>query len=632
MSGDSSQPAATETRKLAAIMFTDIVDFSRQMGSDEARMLRLLEVHNQLIQQAVTTHHGMVIKTVGDTFLVDFPSVVNAVQCAQAIQTQFKVHNTERAQAEQIHVRIGIHLGDIVQRDDDVFGDGVNIAARLQALAEPDTICISDVVYRDVAKKLDLGTVVPLGKPPLKNIAERFAVYALLSAPPKSMRQQLRVQRLKLKQWRRTLQVAALVLLVGAGVLVRHFYHPTEGLPLPDKPSIVVLPFINMSEDPNYELLGDGIVEGMTTGLAKLPGLFVISRTSAFTYKGKAVQARDVSRELGVRYVLEGSVQKAANDHIRVTAQLIDATTDQHVWAEEYDRPVKDIFAVRDDMTRKLVVHVAPKITAVEQERLERTYAGNPEAYDYFVRGSFSWQQGRDKEKNLEGRQLCQKAVEIDPNYAHAYACIGFTYWFDWLYAWTQDPQAIEQMLSYGQKARALDDSFPPAHELIGLHYLAKREYERALPELQRSVELGPNWSSPSAALGVTLNAIGRAAEAIPLLEHAVRLAPRHPVWTSAYLATLGNAYRLTGHYDKAIETFKKALSVNPKAVFATLWLIATYSESGHDELAQALAGQFLQKAPQFSLAARQARLAIFVKDPAALERFLATLRKAGLK
>jgi len=553
------------------------------------------------------------------------------VQCAQQIQAQLRTHNAEQEKAEQIHIRIGIHLGDIVQRDGDVFGDGVNIASRLQGLAEPDTVCISDMVYRDVVKKLDLGAVVSMGKPKLKNITERFAVYALLSESPQGFRQQLHVRRFRLKQWRRTLQIAVVVLLAGVGGLVHHFYRPTEGPSLPDKPSVVILPFLNLTGDPNQELLGDGIVEGVTTGLAKLPGLFIISRSSAFTYKGKEMKVRDVSRELGVRYVVEGSVQKAGSDRIRVTAQLIDATTDQHVWAENYDRPARDIFAVRDDITRKLVTHIAPRITKVEQALLERTYAGNLEAYNYFVRGSLFREQGGGKEKNAEGRQFCQKAVEIDPTYAHAYVCIGLTYWHAWIFGWTQDPQALEQVLSYGQKAVALDDSLSPAHELIGIHYVAKQEYERALPELQRAVELGPNWSSPHAALGMALNATGRAAEAIPLLEQAVRLNPRHPLWAASYLATLGNAYRLTGQYDKAIETLKKAMSMHPLGG-GTMSLIATYSEAEHDDEAKALAEQVLQKNPQFSLAALQKRFFFLYKDPAEFERVLAALRKAELR
>jgi adenylate cyclase len=343
MPEDSGSARPTETRKLAAIMFTDIVGFSRRMGADEARMLRLLDVHNQAIQQAVAEHHGTVIKTVGDAFLVDFPSVVHAVQCAQRIQEQFRTYNTEKESVEQIHVRIGIHSGDIVQKAGDVFGDGVNIASRLQEVAEPDTICISDVVYRDVAKKLELGAVVSLGRPTLKNITERFEVYALLPQTPHGVRQTLRIQSLKLSRRVRPahrIVAAGLLLIAGTLVAARYFSRsllsPQDSalrtdaapaaLPLPDKPSIVVLPFVNMSEDPKQDYFSDGLTEDFTADLSKLRGFFVISRNSAFTYKGKALKAQDASREMGVRYVLEGSVRKAG-EQIRVTAQLIDGTT-----------------------------------------------------------------------------------------------------------------------------------------------------------------------------------------------------------------------------------------------------------------------------------------------------------------
>ena len=303
MPEDGASTRQAETRKLAAIMFTDIVGFSRQMGRDEARMLRLLDMHNQIIQHAVAEHHGHVIKVMGDAFLVDFPSVVHAVQSAQAIQAQLRVHNTDKDQADQIHVRIGLHEGDIVQRDGDVFGDGVNVAARLQELAEPDTICLSQRVYEEVEKKIALGTVISLGRPKLKNIAERKPVYALLAEPPQGLRQTLAVQRWKLKQKKRAWQVAAGLLLVlvstGTIFLKDWYFPPSLGFPLPDKPSIVVLPFANMSGDSEQEYFSDGLTEDLTSDLSQIFSLFVIFRNTAFTYKGKAVKLPEVSRELG---------------------------------------------------------------------------------------------------------------------------------------------------------------------------------------------------------------------------------------------------------------------------------------------------------------------------------------------
>ena len=415
MKDDPSGTVQTEHRRLAAIMFTDIVGFSRQMGVDETRMLRILAVHNQVIEQAVAEHHGHVIKTMGDAFVVDFPSVVHAVQCAQHVQERFRHHNVQAAQEEQIHVRIGIHLGDIIQQNGDVLGDGVNIASRLQTLTEPDTICISQAVYQEVEKKIPLGTVVSLGRPQLKNIVQRFPVYALLSEKPQGVRQHLQVLRLRLC-WlgaaHRMVAAMLLLVLMSAGMLMvaRHFsllspqpsvLSPQAPLPLPDKPSIVVLPFVNMSEDPKQEYFSDGITEDITTGLAKISSLFVIARNSAFTYKGKAVKVQDVSREMGVQYVLEGSIRRTDNE-IRVTAQLIDGLTGSHVWAERFDRPLKDIFAVQDEIVQKIVTTLKLQLTLMEQGYLVRKRTENLEAYDSYLRGVESvvpWME-RDEERD----------------------------------------------------------------------------------------------------------------------------------------------------------------------------------------------------------------------------------------
>jgi adenylate cyclase len=544
------QPA--ETRRLAAIMFTDMVGFSRQMGSNEARMLRLLDVHNQLIQRAIAAHHGTVIKTIGDAFLVDFPSVVHAVQCAQEIQAQFHTHNTEKEKPEQIHVRIGIHLGDIVQREGDVFGDGVNIASRLQALAEPDTVCLSHVVYQEVVKKLDLGTVVSLGRPKLKNIAARFQVYALLPASPKGFRQTLRVQRLKLSRRVGTTQLGWLVagfgLIAGMLIAIRSpslfspSPHPltpgTQGLPLPDKPSIVVLPFTNLSSDPEQEYFSDGITEDLTSDLSKISSLFVIARNSAFTYKGKATKVQDISKELGVRYVLEGSVRKSENQ-VRITAQLVDATTGGHLWSERYDRPLAEIFALQDQIVQKIVTALKVKLTKEDQERFRQAPTNNLEAYDYYLRGLEAYWP-LTKEGNTRARQMWEKALALDPQYAAVYAWLSRTYSLEWGFLWSRDPQTLQRAAEFAQRAVALDSALPAAHKALGIAYLRQNQHERAIAEGERVVALAPNDDEGYANLGFFLNYVGRSEEAIGLVKQAMRLNPRYPAY---YSMVLGLAY-----------------------------------------------------------------------------------------
>jgi adenylate cyclase len=579
-------------------MFTDMVGFSRQMGADEARMLRLLDVHNQLIQQAVAAHHGAVIKTVGDAFLVDFPSVVHAVQCAQHVHTQFRTYNAEKEKDEQIHVRIGIHSGDIVQRDGDVFGDGVNIASRLQGLAEPDSICISDVVYRDVAKKIALGTVVSLGRPKLKNIAERFQVYALLPEAPKGLRQTLQFQRLKL--FRRVgsahrLVVAGLVLVAVTAIAVHYFSRPplstqdsalrTEeapALPLPDKPSIVVLPFDNMSGDPQQDYFSNGITEVLTSDLSRISSLFVIARNTAFSI-GKSRNVQEVGKELGVRYVLEGSVQKA-DDQVRIVAQLIDTTTGSHLWSQRYDRPLKDIFALQDDIVQKIVTTLKLQLTLQEQGYIVRKHTDNLEAYDTFLRGAEYFSRFT-KEGNAQARSLFEKAIVLDPQYAEAYAWLGWTYNNE-EFTRSPNPQNLQRAFELEQKALSLDDSLPRAHIVLSLVYALQSRYGLAMAAAERAIALAPNDAEGYAALASVFNFFEqRTTEAIGLLQKAIRLNPHYPFW---YAYQVGLAYRLVGRYEEAIAVQKQALLRNPDSQWSyrdlsvNYWLLWS-SQQSHD-------------------------------------------------
>ena len=582
MKDDPRNAAAVENRRLAAIMFTDIVGFSHQMGADEARTMRLLALHNQVIRHAVSAHKGIVIKTVGDGFLVDFPSVVNAVQGAQQIQAHLRTHNAETEPGEQIHVRIGIHLGDIIEQEGDVFGDGVNVASRLQGLAAPDTICLSQMVYKEVEKKLALGTVVSLGRPRLKNIAERFQVYALLPETPKGLRQHLQVQRLKLSRRVGIVHLTRAVLVVvglfiGGGIVTllspsiirtpQSTLRNQEAFPLPDKPSIVVLPFVNMSKDPEQDYFSNGITEVLTSDLSRISSLFVIARNTAFTYKGKAANVQEVGKELGVRYVLEGSVQKAG-DQVRIVAQLVDTTTGGHLWSERYDRPLKDIFALQDDIVQKIVTTLNLQLTLREQGWIIRKRTDNLEAYDTFLRGAdYFWR--LTKEGNAQARPLFERTIELDPRYAEAYAWLGWTYLFPWIAQWNSDPQNLQRAFDLEQKALALDDSLPRTHIILSWVYMYQNQHEPALAEAERAIALDPNDAEGYAALATTLNNFGeRTAEAIELMEKAMRLNPRYPF---GYAYQLGWAYRLAGRYEEAIATQKQALLGNPNWLFSHL-------------------------------------------------------------
>ncbi len=597
--------ATTETRRLAAIMFTDIVGFSHQMGSDEARMLRLLAVHNQVVEQAIAAHHGHVIKTFGDAFLVDFPSVVHAVQCAQRIQAQFRAHNAEQDKAEQIHMRIGIHLGDIVvQPNGDVLGDGVNIASRLQTLAEPDTICISHKVYEEVEKKLALGTVISLGRPKLKNITPRFQVYALLPEKPQGLRETLRIQRLKLSRRVRPAHqvvVAGLVLVAATIVAVRYLSRlplspqssvlsTPAALPLPDKPSIVVLPFDNMSKDPEQDYFSNGITEVLTSDLSRISSLFVIARNTAFTYKGKAANVQAIGKELGVRYVLEGSVQRAG-EQVRIVAQLVDTTTDAHVWSERYDRPFTDIFALQDEIVQKIVMTLKLQLTLMEQGYIVRKHTDNLEAYDTFLRGLEYF--GRTtKEANAQARQMFEKAVALDRQYAEACAWLGWTYFVDWIWRWSADPQTLERALALAQQALALDDSLPGAHSLLSNVYAQKQQYDQAIAEGEQAIALDPNndfsYDRQAAALGFA----GRPEEALQMVKQAMRLNPHYPPF---YLGDLGWTYSLTGRYTEAVATLKEALSQGPNLMVFHVILANSYVQQWASQ--QSPAAQTLEPA-----------------------------------
>ena len=605
-------------RKLAAIFSTDVAGYSRLMGEDEEATIHTLTAYRALISSLIQQHRGRVIDSPGDNLLAEFASVVDAVRCAVEIQHELQVSNAALPDHRQMHFRIGINLGDVIVEGERLYGDGVNIAARMESLAEPGGICISGTVHDHVKNKLALS-YEDLGPQQVKNIAEPVCLFRVVtdeagsqqaadsakqkakgkaSKPvlpaPVPQAQVSGVEGAKVegkaglarRKWTLT-AMTGLLLIAATIVAIRHLSSPIPStqppplspqatpaaLPLPDKPSIIVLPFVNMSNDPEQDYFSDGITEDIASDLSKISSLFVIARNSAFTYKGKAVKVQDISREMGVRYVLEGSVRKADNQ-VRITAQLIDATTGHHVWAERYDRPLKDVFALQDEIVQKIVTTLKLQLTLQEQGWIVRKHTDNLEAYDAFLRGVESYLR-LTKEFNSQARQLFEKALALDPQYAEAYAWLGMTYWREWVVRWNMDPQTLERALALAQQAVALDDSLPRAHSALSYIYAQKQQYEQAIAEGERAIALDPNNADSYARLAEVLNMAGRPEEGQRSMGQAMRLNPYFPPW---YFGTLGWAYSLTGRYTESIAMLKEAISRSPNDPVPYSVLVFSYA------------------------------------------------------
>jgi adenylate cyclase len=621
-------PSQGFKRKLTAILSADVRGYSRLMGEDEETTVRTVTAYHEVMATLILNHRGQVVDSPGDNLLAEFASVVDAVRCAVEIQEELKSRNAELPEDRRMEFRIGVNLGDVIVEGDRIYGDGVNIAARLEALADPGGICISKTAFDHIEAKLPLGYEY-LGEQTVKNIAKPVGAYRVLMEPRVTVAEEIEKEK-TVPVWRHKAILAggvALVLVVFAALIWNFYFRPPPlgvasvekmAFPLPDKPSIAVLPFTNMSGDPEQEYFSDGITEDLITDLSKISGLFVIARNSVFVYKGKAVKIAEVGRELGVRYVLEGSVRKA-NGRVRITAQLVDATTGRHLWAERYDRDLKDIFALQDEVAQKIVAALEVKLTEDEHERLVRKYTDNMEAYHYYLRGAEYFYRFT-KEANVQAR----------------YAALGFTHFHEWTFGWSQDPQSLEHAFELAQRTLDLDESLPLGHRLLGKVYLWKKQHEKAIAELEKAIALNPNDADELAGLGYILNWSGRPEEAIRLVKRAMRLDPMYPAY---YLWELGHAYFLMGRYEEAIETLKRVLDHNSEFMPAHVYLTASYIELGRHEEARTEAAEVLKyhhlederiSPSNSSQEAWKQRLPY--KDQAVLERLFDGLRKAGVK
>jgi adenylate cyclase len=575
-------------RRLAAIFAADVVGYSRLMSLDEEGTLAALKVcRRELIDPKIAEHRGRIVKTTGDGALVEFASAVDATRCAMAVQRGMAGRNASIAEDRRIKFRIGIHVGDIIIEDGDIFGDGVNVAARLEGIAQPGGIAISEDVWRQVQGKVT-ADFVDAGEQSLKNIPRPVRVY-----------------RVKPEEGRAGEPAAA----------------PPSS---PEKPSIAVLPFQNMSGDPEQEHFCDGLVEDIITTLSKLAGLRVIARNSSFVYKGRSVDIREAAKQLGVRYVLEGSVRKSGN-RIRVTAQLIDAKDGTHVWAERYDRSIEDIFAIQDEITLVLATEMQVKLTDGEQVRLRYTTTHNVEAWTHWVQGLSYYRQAITKENTAAAQRCWENALALDPTSASLNAMLGFMHSVEARFSWGERNAAIAKARAYADRALELDPNNADGHLVRGVLSAYDERHDEAVSHVRKAVRLAPGAADILNVASFILAPSGYPDEALILAQKAVALNPNHP---AVYLGILGNACRLSGQLDEAIAAFEAYHARSPG--FGLVDLVIAYQEKGQADKARDAAKRLLSARPDFTVAVWLTTQQ-FRRDKARLEADVAALHAAGL-
>jgi adenylate cyclase len=686
-------------RKLTAILSADVKGYSRLMGEDEKGTVRTLNVYKEVTTGMIQHHHGRVVDATGDNLMAEFASVVDAVESSVEIQKELKTRNAELPENRKMEFRIGINLGDVIEEEGRIYGDGVNIAARIESLAEGGGICISGTAFDQVRNKLDLGYEY-LGEQTVKNIPLPIRVYKVLMDPGAAGKV-IGEKKAKSKQWKSAaIGLVVILIVVAAAVVIWKLYTPSApkqevaskekitapvpekpsavpplaevpakekiavevvpkeriksppsekvsktttppppkeevalkekmAFPLPDEPSIAVLPFVNMSEDPKQEFLSDGITEEIITALSKVRHLFVISRQSTFSYKGKPVKVKQVSEELGVRYVLEGSLQRSG-DRIRINAQLIDALTGRHIWAERYNRDLTDLFALQDEITIKILTAIRVKLTEGEQGSRSEKYFKGKKGLDCYLKllEGVNYLQGYSIDGTRMGRRIAEEAIEMCPENPMIYLLISWVNYLEyWLGLGKSPRESIEKGIELAEKALAMDDSLPAAHGYLSLFYTLKREYDKSIAEGERAVALEPGAAHRHVQYGMSLLLGGQPEESIPVFQKAIRL---NPLGESSNFHNLGHAYRMTGRFEEAVSAYNKALQRAPDNIFAHLGLAATYIIMGREQEARAEAAEILRISPKFSVDSYAKRLTY--KDQSVIDNYVDALRKAGLK
>ena len=579
---------ARTQRRLAAILAADVAGYSRLMGNDEEGTLAALKAsHREVIDPKVAEHRGRIVNSPGDSVLVEFASAVDATHCAVEIQKEMAERNSVIPEDRRVEFRIGINVGDvIVDGKGDIYGDGVNIAARVESLARPGAICLSDEAYKQIKGKVAID-VSDMGEQQLKNILQPVRIYGIR-------------------------------------------FGEAPALPIPDKPSIAVLPFENLSGDPKQEYFADGVSEDIMTELSRFSDLFVIARNSSFKYKGKIVDLRQVGRELGVRYVLEGSIRRGG-DRIRISAQLIDSGTGTHRWAERYDRELMDLFQIQDEVARTIAAILAAHVNKAEAERTLLKPPAAWQAYDHYMRAAADWasfQSSWKLENLVEARRHLADSLRIDPKYARAYSLMASTHRAAWLNPLNDEylnPSALDRAIALARTAIELDPNLPEAYAELAYTIIRKRNFDAAAAAAERAIALNPNFVDYRIAQ--VLFSVGAPARAIEIAKAQMRLDPFHPHFAPLMV---GVAHYLLKQYEQAQRWLREASGRAPNHQYGHAFLAATYAQLGQLEDARAETAEVLRLNPKYTIGGTQKQVSNF-KRAEDMEHLVDGLRKAGL-
>jgi len=622
------------TRKLRAILSADVKGYSILMADDEVFTIKTIKEYRRIMSNCIEQHNGRVVDSPGDNILAEFASAVNAVQCAVEIQKQLKEENDRLVEDKRLEFRIGVNIGDIVQDNDRIYGDGVNIASRIEGLADPSGICVSRSAYDQIKKKLGFGFEY-LGEHPVKNIQDPVRVYKVLLDSEDSGKLIGKKKKSSKLKWIRVAATISIVFTIGilGGLYWKYFYLPTPAdidpenkmtFDLPKGPSIAVLPFDNMTGNPEQEFFCDGITENIISVLSSIPNLLVIARNSTFTYKGKSITAQQVGQELGAQYLIEGSIQESIN-RIRITIQLIETKTGHHKWSEIYDRELDDIFKIQDEISLSILKAINISITGGERFQgfqdgftSIQTYLKYLKALDYLNQIS--------PESTLMAQKELREIERLDPNISYTYSLLAMTYITD-LWNGSCDPPLIcyAKATEAIRKALSLNEYDPIAFMAAANHFLFKKEYENAIIHIKKALSINPNGAHAYFFYGYILRSSGRPNDAIAFLEKAILLNPVPPFW---YYSTLGDIYAGFGQYNKAIMFFEQSTEIKSN-YFAYMGLARVYSRLGYENKANDAVSEVLRLRPDFSINEFFKMLPHYEQDQ--LESYAADLRKAGL-